>query len=235
MKKNPFRFSLILAYSIFVFTSCSQTKDSSDAEIDYKIEPANKTASVGANLLESGLTVDINSNSSLTWKAGYVTIARLDFEAKKDDSQIEYKLSKPVTIDFFQANHEFGNVNIAPGTYKEIKLELVLRKQNTGNVFAISGDYTNEFGKSTPVEFNYNEDVTLSIAAGDLTVNASTDYTGLLILQLNKLLAGTSATDFRTANKDATGKIIISSTSNVELYNKMKAAVSALAQVEFKS
>jgi hypothetical protein len=235
MKKNLFKFPGVLVCSALLFVACSEGKDSSDAEINYQVEPVNLTASIGPGLSESGLVVDINSNSSLTWKAGYVTIARLDFEAKKEDKEIEYKISKPVTVDFFNASHEFGNVDIAPGTYKEVGLELVLKKQITGNVFAISGDYVNELGKSTPVEFNYNEDLTFSSETEDLTVSASTDYTGLLILELNKLLTETSSSDFRSATKDASGKIVISSTSNIELFNKIKTAIASVVKAEFKS
>lgn len=235
MKRNPLIAIATLFCSALLFTACSKDDNSSGAELTYKLEPANLTASVGASISESGLTVHINSNSSLTWNAGYVTISQLNFEAKKDGSEIEYKLPKKTTIDFFQENHEFGSVKIAPGTYDEVELKLVLKKQTTGNVFALSGEYTNELGQKTPVEFNYNEDLSLNVEAEDLTVSTSTDYTGLLTLQLNKLLSGVSSSDFRSAAKDANGKIVISSASNVELFNKIKAGVAALAKAEFKS
>ena len=235
MKRNTLIAFATLFCSALLFTACSKDENSSGAELTYKLEPTNLTASVGSGISESGLTVKINSNSSLTWNGGYVTISQLIFEAKKDNSEIEYKLPKKTTIDFFQENHEFGSVKIAPGTYDEVELKLVLKKQTTGSVFALSGEYTNELGQKTPVEFNYNEDLSINIEAEDLTVNTSTDYTGLLTLQLNKLLSGVSSSDFRSAVKDANGRVVISNASNVALFNKIKAGVAAFAKAEFKS
>jgi hypothetical protein len=127
-----------------------------------------------------------------------------------------------------------GSINIPAGTYNEVELKVVLQKQTTGDVFAINGIYTDETGKQTPLDFHYNEDLTLHIEGENLTVNTSADYTGVLKLELNKLLNGVSASDFKSASKNANGVIVISSTSNVEVFSKMKSNLASLAKAEFK-
>lgn len=234
MKRKPFSLLAAMVCSIIVLSACSKEENTTDGKISYKMEPSNLTASIGATISESGIVVDINTKSSLTWEAGYVTVNSLDFEAKKDGQEIEYKLTKPVTVDIFQLSQNFGSIKVPPGTYNEIEFELVLRKQTTGNVFAISGQYNDAAGKHTPVEFNYNEDVTLELEAENLTVNTSEDYTGLLTLQLNKLVSNISSSDFDGATKNASGTIVISSTSNVALYNKIKTGLGSFIKAEFK-
>ena len=234
MKRKSFGSLVILFCSAILLSACSKEENKSDGKISYQMEPANLTASVGATISESGVVLDIPTYPSLTWEAGYVTIQELDFEAKKDDTEIEYKLAKPVTVDIFKLNQKFGSVKIPPGTYNEIEFELVLDKQTTGNVFAVSGIYKDAAGKETPVEFNYNEDVSLKLEAGNLTVNTAEDYTTLLTLQLNKLVSRIDATDLDSASKNGNGTIVISSASNTALYNKVKAGLTSMIKAEFK-
>jgi hypothetical protein len=234
MKKHLFSGIGLLFLPLFIFTACNKLKDSSNAELTYKVEPSNLTSSVGTTVLESGLTVTINSNSSLTWKAGFITIEQLSFEAKKESSEIEYKLKKSPTVDLFKQSQLLGSIDLPAATYNEVELKVLLQKQITGDLFALSGIYTDETGKQTPVDFHYNEDLTLNIEAENLTVNTSSDYTGLLKLELNKLLSGLSTSDLKSASKNANGIIVISSNSNVELYSKMKSSLASLAKVEFR-
>ena len=233
MKKHLLSCTGLLFLSFLILTACTKSKDSSDAELTYKVEPSNLTSSVGTTVSESGLIVTLNSNSSLTWKAGFITIEQLSFEAKKETSEIEYKLKKSPTVDLFKQTQLLGSINIPAGTYNEVELKLVLQKQTTGDVFAINGIYTDESGKQTPLDFHYNEDLTLHIEGENLIVNTSADYTGVLKLELNKLLTGVSASDFKSASKNANGVIVISSASNVEVFNKMKSNLVSLAKAEF--
>lgn len=234
MKKHLFSGLGLLFFSLFIFTACTKSKDSNDAELTYKVQPSNLTASVGTTVSESGLIVSVNSNSSLTWKAGFITIEQLSFEAKRENSEIEYKLKKSPTVDLFKQSQMLGSINLPAGTYNEVELKLVLQKQTTGDAFGLNGVYTDETGKQTPLDFHYNEDLTFDIEAENLTVNTAADYTGVLKLELNKLLSGLSASDFKLASKNANGVIVISSTSNVELFNKMKSNLNSLPKAEFE-
>ena len=145
-----------------------------------------------------------------------------------------YRLTKTATVDLFKLSQEFGSIEIKAGNYENIRLKVVLHKQITGSVFALSGVYTDELGKQTPVQFNFNEDLTLELPSENLTVSSSADYTGLLILQLNNLLSGVSSSDFKAAVKNVNGELLISSSSNADLFNKIKAGFASLAKAEFR-
>ncbi|NEU10418.1 hypothetical protein GZH53_18985 [Flavihumibacter sp. R14] len=226
--------SLAIFCSVITFSACTKEETTTEGKINYQMEPTNLTASVGTTVSESGLVVNTNANSSLTWKAGRVIVHELDFEAKKDDREIEYKLTKPATVDLFKLSQEFGSITIPAGTYKEIKFELVLKKQTTANVFSISGIYKDETGKETNVEFLFNEDVNIKLEAENLTISSSEAYTGLLKLQLNKLVSQINSADLKSVDRNANGTIVISSTKNAILYNKIKAGFISFIKAEFK-
>lgn len=223
MKRKALLLFSVLLSSFFLFSGCTKEENTSDGEIIYKIEPVNTTASIGATVSESGIVLNLPTNSSFTWKAGYLTISELNLEAKKDNREIEFRLKKSSTIDLFKSNQDLGSVHVPPGSHTEIEFELILNKQTTGNVFAISGDYKDESGRITPLEFNFNEGMTFKLQVEDQTINVSTDYTGLLTLQLNRLLANVTSLDLTTANKNVNGIIVVSNSSNVELFNKIRA------------
>lgn len=234
MKRKTLCLLSVLLSSFLFFTACTKEENTSDGEIIYKIEPVNLTASVGTTVSESGLVLDIPTNSSVTWKAGYLTTSELNLEAKKDNRESEYKLKKSSTIDLFKLDEDFGTIDVPPGSYSEIEFELVLNKQTTGNVFAISGDYQDEFGKVTPIEFNFNEGMTFKLQAENQVVNVSADYTGLLTLQLNRLLANVNSFDLKSASKNVNGIILVSNNSNVELFNKIRVGFMSSIKAELK-
>lgn len=234
MKRKTLRLFSIYLSAFFLISACTKEENKSDGEITYKIEPVNLTASIGANVSESGLILDFPTNSSLTWKAGYLTVSELNLAAKRDNLEKEYKLKRSSTIDLFKLNDEFGSIYVPPGSYNEIEFELILNKQTTGNVFAISGDYKDEFGKLTPVEFNFNEGMTFKLKAENKTVNASTDHIGLLTLHLNRLLANVNTFDLKSASKNVNGIIVVSTQSNVELFTKIRAGFMSSIKAELK-
>ena len=235
MKRKALLLFSVLLSSFFLFSACTKEKNSSDGEIIYKIEPVNMTASIGTTVSESGITLNLPTNSSFTWKAGYLTISELNLEANKDNRDIEFKLKKSSTIDLFKLNQDVGTVHVPPGSYDEIEIELILNKQTTGNVLAISGDYKDESGKITPLEFNFNEGMTFKLQVEDQMINASTDYTGLLTLQLNRFLANLTSLDLITASKNVNGIIVVSNTSNIELFSKVRAGFMSSVKADIQN
>ena len=72
----------------------------------------------------------------------------------------------------------------------------------------------------------------MEIEAEDVTINSTTDYIGLVNLQLYKLLSNISTNDLSGATK-TNGTIIISSSSNTALYAKFKTNLKAFGDCDF--
>ena len=234
MKMKNYLLSLgtVLLGTAVILSSCSKDESGDGSKLSYKVKPVNYTASVGATASGSGLVVVANTNSSLTWTSGNINVHEIDFEAKSKTVKIEYELKSLLNIDLFNLSPVLGSISIPDGTYDEVELKLVMKKSTTNIPFTLKGTYTNGVGVKTPVEFYFNDEFEVEVEAEDIVVNGTKDYLGLINVQLNKLLVSVSSLDLDNAVK-VNGAIVISSSSNVSLYNKIIMNVQAFADCDF--
>ncbi len=233
MKNYLFNFGAVLIGSALILSSCE--KDSSgDGKLSYQVKPANFTASIASTASGSGLVVNVNSNSSLTWSSGKMNVSEIDFEAENNNLEIEYELKNLFNIDLLNLSPVLGNISIPNGTYDEVELKLAMKKSTTSTIpLTLKGEYINSAGLKSPVEFYFNEDFEIEVEAEDLVVDGTTDYLGLINVQLNKFLTNVSSADLDQATK-TNGVIIISVTSNINLYNKLKANLNVFGDCDFE-
>lgn len=233
MKNYLLSFGSILLGSALILSSC-QKEDSTGGKISYQVKPANFTASVGSTVSTSGLLVNVNSNSSLTWTSGNLNITEIDFEAENNNAEIEYELKDLYNINLFTLSPVLGNITIPDGTYDEVELKLKLKKSITSDLpLTLKGSYTNSVGTKMPVEFYFNEEFEMEVEAEDLVVSGTTDYLALINVQLNKFLTNVTSADLNDAVK-TNGTIVISATSNANLYNKLKANMNVFGDCDFE-
>lgn len=220
---------LLTAVSLFLI-SCS--KDEDGGQISYKIKPVNSSASVGTTVSGSGLVVAANTNSSIIWTSGTLNISEIDFEAESEQNEVEFELKKFISVDLANLSPVLGSISIPDGTYEEVELKIVLKNSSTNAYpLTLKGAYTDASGRTTPVEFYFNEELELEVEAENVVVE-SNNYIGLINFELNRLISQVSSTDFSDAVK-TDGKIIISSTSNVHIYNKIKSSLSVIGDCDF--
>jgi len=232
MRKNVFTTTMMLFGSAILFSACTKEEDTAN-KVTYQAKPANFSSSVGASVSGSGLAVDAGANSSITWTEGTLNIQEIDFEAKKDGSTIEYEYKQLVNVNLKNAGSSLGSVTIPDGTYNEVELKLELKKSSTSAIpVVLKGTYEDLSGASIPVEFQFNEDVEVKVEAEDLVVEANS-HIAYINMQLNKLLSNISISDMTMASK-TNGTIVISSTSNTALYNKLKASLDTFASCDFQ-
>ena len=234
MKTQLFSLGTVMLGAIIVLHSCSKDDATGGGKLSYQVKPANFTASVSSNVASSGLIVNVNSNSSLTWTSGNANISEIDFEAKSNNVEIEHELKNMVNVDLFNLSPVLGSISIPDGTYDEVELKLDLKQStNTAIPLTLKGMYTNGSGAKMPVEFYFNEDFEIKVEAEDLVVNGTNDYLGLINVQLNKFLSKVSSSDLDGATK-TNGTIVISSASNPELYSKLKSNLNAFGNCDFE-
>ena len=234
MKNYLLGFGTVLLGTGLILSSCSKDESTADGNLSYKVKPANFTASVGSTVSGSGLVVNVNTNSSLTWTSGNMYVSEIDFEAKKNKVEIEYELKNLFNIDLFNLSPVLGRITLPDGTYDEVELKFKLNKSTTANLpLTLMGSYTNATGAKIPVEFYFNEEVEMEVEAEDLTVSGTADYLALINVQLNKFLTNVASADLDEATK-TNGAIVISITSNMSLYNKLKANLNAFGDCDFE-
>jgi hypothetical protein len=233
MKNYLLNYGSVLLGSAMVLSSCAK-EDSAGGNVSYQVKPSNLTASVGSAVSGSGLIVTVNSNSSLTWTAGKLNVTEIDFEAENNNVEIEYELKGHYNINLLDISPVLGSITIPDGTYDEVELKLKLEKSSTDDIpLTLKGSYTNSRGNVTPVEFYFNDELEIEVEAEDLLISGSTDYLGLINVKLNKFLTNVSSADLDEAVK-TNGTIVISSASNVNLYNKFKANLNIFGDCDFE-
>ena len=226
------KFGIPVLAAVLSITSCEKDGSSGSGKLSYRVKPANFTASIGSGATGSGLTVGINTNSSITWTSGSLFISEIDFEAESKNKKIEYEFKQGVNVDLFNLSPLLGSITIPDGTYDEVELKLELKKSTTTIPLTLKGTYTDGIGAKIPLEFYFNEDFEVEVEAEDLVVSGNKDYLGLINVQLNKFMTNVLSADLSSATKTG-GVIVISSTSNMNLYAKFKANLNAFADCDF--
>ena len=233
MKRKNLRTSLALVGVMLILSACSKDDAIGNGEVKYQVKPAGFTGTVASSGTSSGLIGIVGSSNTLSFTSGSVNVSEIDFEAESKSVEIEYELKKFVNVDLFNLSPILGSINLPEGTYDEVELKLVLKK-STNNVIPVTlkGTYRDANGINTPVEFYFNEDFEIEVEAEDVVINSKSDYIGLVNLQLNKLLFNIGSNDLSGAIR-TNGVIVISSTSNANLYNKFKSNLNSFGDCDF--
>ncbi len=216
-----------------ISTSCE--KDSiQSSSLGVKIMATNNTFS----LLKAGSLV----TPVFAWDICSMNVSKIDLEAEKKENEssqdltnIEFEWRGPKKVDLFSINSLVGVINLQPGVYDEISIEIEAFKSDAGlsPVFYLSGSYTNAAGIKIPVEVIVNDDIQLNVESEEGTqLNAVNDYASLIKLNLALLMNGILISDLDSATL-TNGKIVISGTSNTSLYTKIRGNFDSCDDSEF--
>lgn len=233
MKSLKFFALLAIATGITVVSCQKESLDPTASSLGVKIQATNRSFQV----LKSALA----STPALTWDSGFMTVSKITFEAEKledemshDSSEFEIEWNGPKNVDLFDLNSLIGNIILQPGTYHEISLKVKALKKDAGNspVFYLSGTYTNSQDSSIPVTVVVDEDLEFRVKQEGAVIDSVTEYTSLINLNLSLLLSDVAVSDLDGATL-TDGKIIISTSSNLSLYNKILSQFSSCTESEF--
>jgi antitoxin component of RelBE/YafQ-DinJ toxin-antitoxin module len=150
-------------------------------------------------------------------------------------TEIEVTSHNLANVDLFAISPSITSVTLNPGTYTEIEVKVMLtRSANPDSIpLKLKGTFASGGGTSIPIEFDFNDNATVKAEAENVVVTTGMDYTSLVQMHLDKLLAGITAADLDNAAQ-TTGAIIISLTSNTDLYNKIKDNLGSSCDHQFR-
>lgn len=233
---NSFLFSIAAA---ILALSCQKDSidsgnpiDQTSTSLDIKLQASNTSFS---------LQKATSANPSLTWDSSYIVVSKIEFEAEKKDSlsqasmEINFEWKGPKTIDLFSLDAFVGSISLPPGVYHEISVKLESRRSDAGvsPVFFVAGSYTNAGGSVIPVVVFVNEDFEIRAKQEGFLLDASADdYTTLIHIHINLLMSGITTTDLENASQ-TDGTIVISASSNSDLYEKIYANLADCGESHF--
>lgn len=219
MKKS---FAKIFVLITAVLLNACQKDSVNDGELTYNFKTSNLSASLGSTGSTSGNPVAPLSNGSITWKTGTVNIQQIYFGAKKDNTPFALEFEKLSNIDILNASTVSGSIAIPKGTYDDIKLRLRLKESATNKPLVLLGTYTEISGTKIPVEVQFNETYELTLNPPQLTIKGD-KYDVTVSLDLSKLVKNLTSADFgQTTRTGSDNMILVNSTKNVALFEKLK-------------
>lgn len=107
--------------------------------------------------------------------------------------------------------------------YNEIDASLNFKKSDEHPPLTLKASVTSASGNQIPVEFYFNDDANLHVFAKSDQLMDRFNTTAVIEFNVYQFLAAIDVSKLPSATK-TDGKVIISSTSNVNLYNQAKAA-----------
>jgi hypothetical protein len=224
----------VVVVTAMMFASCKKDTSSSSSTLRIKTQATNNTFPV---LKAATLTTP-----TFAWDTCFINVSKIDFEAEKKEnensqgfSNIDYEWKGVKKVDLFSVNSVIGEIDLQPGVYEEISLEIKALKADAGTspVFYLSGTYTNATGVVIPIKVIVNEDIEFKAEAeGGTILNAVSNYTSLINLNLALLMNGILQSDLDVATL-TNGKIVISNSSNSTLYMKIKGNFDSCDHTEF--
>ncbi len=203
------------AIFILFFSSCVKDAGTGSSSINFQLKAA----------------VSPVNGAAITWTAGSAGVASTKIEAKKNDSTaVEFKSDPNAQVDLFGAV-SISNIAIPSGTFRHVEFRAELQPLSSKPSLHLEGTYT-AGGVTTPISFDVSTAITVTSARDSIVIAASANYTAATSVGLVTLTQDVTEADLKAADRTS-GKIVISSTSNIPVYNKMVANLAKPQVVDF--
>lgn len=166
-----------------VFTSCKKESVNTSSSLGVKIQATNSTFSVLKSA--SALNPDSVAAPGFVWDTCYLNVSEFEFQAEKreteeskDSTEAHYQWNGPKMIDLLGINSLIGQINLQPGIFEEIEIEIQATKAAAGTspVFYLSGTYKDSSGIEIPVVVIVDQDFSIKVKQEGSVMNSTNDY-----------------------------------------------------------
>jgi hypothetical protein len=171
--------------------------------------------------------------AAIKWTAGNANISKFEFEATKGGVKTSIETRGLQNVDLFALTPVLADTKIDTGTYSQIEVKIEFAKSGSALPLSVQGNFTSSGGTVIPVEIDVNDSFEVKAESKQVFIDKTTDLKTFVKLHLDKVLAGITVADLEAATLTS-GKMIISSTSNVGLFNKIKLNVAQSGENEFE-
>ena len=216
--KTQLLLSFIAATTLI--TGCKKNNNNGTAGIKYQLQTTNRSSVIART-----------TSGNIVWTSGSAYATEVKFEAKKDNNEVEFKSQTAQLIDIFLPVATLSTITLNPGTYSEVEFEVELNPNGNNPALELNGQYTSGL-VTTPVKFTVNSPLELKNEKNNVVVTDNNSYKALTTLNLSLITTGVTETMLNSAVLTS-GTILISSTSNANIYNIILANIHDSDEVEF--
>lgn len=221
--KEPMKHLLVTVATAttLLFASCSKDKGTVNPNVTPGPGGNNKESSMTYELRASNLSSSVGqkvaNHGTINWTSGYAYPKEIKFEAKTDDTKIEYKSTNRDRIDLFALDPlDFGAFVLPEGYYEKIELKIKLDGEGSDPALLLNGYYT-DGTTSIPIVVRVDDPIELKTELKDVTI--TDDYmSAITYLDLARYTEGIDE-DMLLNARLSNGVIVISRDSNRDLYS----------------
>lgn len=230
--KKLLRFTAYL--SLLLFASGCKKDAEKDATLSYSLSAINMSASLSATTSASGLPVTAGTNGSINWTSASFNISNASFSANRAGTAITLESKNINLVNALKPDSLSGKINITAGVYEAIKLKLLMTESPTLAPFILNGTYTELSGTKIPVIVQINRSQLAEFEIQRFEVATSGQYVAKVVFEMNGLVKGLTAGDFgQTVRTGSNNTILVSSTINKPLWDKLVSRLSTSVSVSF--
>ena len=206
---------VLLSFSVaasLVLFSCKKesTATPNSGLFTYKVRTANASSAITQRTM-AGI---------LEWTSGYASVTEIEFEAKKQGIEIEYKSEAKQKINIFSPLSSLGIIAVPDGIYEDIEFEVEIQPNGSDAALELKGNFKNGNGVSTPIVLKVSAGIEIESKKENITITNAISHTAITTLNLALIAKGVTEGMFNNATRN-NGTIEISATSNAAIYNIM--------------
>lgn len=210
---------LSIAVAAVILVSCKK-ENLGPAGVDFQLKATSTSA-----------TLQRSNAATIQWNSGTATPTSVKFEAKKGTMEVEYTSTANQQVNLFTvAQSTFGNVTLPDGTYNEIELKIQLNGSTSSPALELNGTYNNG-STNIPVIFRVTTPLLIKSEKNNVAIGSGA-FTAVTELNLSTFTTGISQVTMNSASQ-TNGSIVISSTSNANIYNTIISNINRFHHAEF--
>ena len=209
-----------------LMTSCND-EDTTGGRI--KLEVSTTSSTTGAAEART-----INANE-LRFTSGTITIREVVFDGETTDQSVSRTIEQIADIDYASGTVSPEVVIEVPaGNYTSVNLGIELQDNGAEPSVVIEGTYTNSDGADIPLRFEFNSGEVFEANAASVAIVDGADLVGKITFDALDWFSGISADELDAAILNTDGTMVISSSSNVGIFDAVADRLDVATQAVFE-
>ena len=223
---------IILSLVVLVFAAC-QKDESKQPTIQLEFNTITSDFSLSAATNKNVLA------NSLEFTSGQIILEGVEFETSSDTDtlEVEFEIESFISIDYAtgETNPDISHIEIKPGRYDEIEIELDLWGKSDQPSISLNGTWNDLNGNNWPVKLLIYSDEEFSLEIeGDFLFEENTTMIAQITFDPGVWFSGVSPQLMSAASVDDEGVIVISPGHNQNIYDIVKNMMELVSEVEIK-
>ncbi|WOK07215.1 hypothetical protein RT717_01090 [Imperialibacter roseus] len=176
--------------------------------------------------------------NALQFTSGTIRLRQIQFQAETEaGDSIEVDLEQIVDIDFATGTTtpDLSNLVFPVGIYTEIEVELELQDEDNNPSVVIEGTFTDADDKAHPIRFEFNSGETFEVEKeGRIVFGEGANVLAEVTFDPGVWFAGVTTEELSMATKNNAGVIVISETSNEEIFDIVADGLDLATEIEIR-